>query len=365
MSVDLNLTQQRLVDECLQALQGLPGVRAEVCEAVQLGEADLKCDEQVVVRVGGKVATLLTEAKKEIYPRDARQMVWRSREIVRRSSHPVKAQQQVYFLIARSISPGAKDILRNERVGYYDSGGSLFLPASNIYVCVDKPLPKGMSRSIRSVFSGRRAQVLHAILLRNGESFGVTDIAKQARVSAATASQVLKELEKFDWVVSYGKGPTKRRHLQEPGALLDAWVKQMAVMPPLSMRRYFVPTVRAGSLAERFAEACAARNVDYAITHEEAGQQYAPFLSAVSQVRCRLLFSSAAEQVLSELDARQVDQGANLAIIETLSPGELLFRRFVNGMWLASAVQVYLDLMRGEGRANEMARHLREEVIGF
>ena len=40
----------------------------------------------------------------------------------------------VFFLIAQSISPGAKELLRNERVGYYDSGGSLFLPTSNIYV---------------------------------------------------------------------------------------------------------------------------------------------------------------------------------------------------------------------------------------
>ena len=65
----------------------------------------------------------------------------------------------MFFLVAQSISPGAKELLRDERVGYYDSGGSLFLPAANIYVYVDKPPPKSLSRSIRSVFSGRRAQV--------------------------------------------------------------------------------------------------------------------------------------------------------------------------------------------------------------
>ena len=42
------------------------------------------------------------------------------------------------FVVAQSISPGAKELLRNERVGYYDSGGSLFVPAGNIYVYVDK-----------------------------------------------------------------------------------------------------------------------------------------------------------------------------------------------------------------------------------
>jgi hypothetical protein len=32
---------------------------------------------------------------------------------------------------------------------------------------------------------------------------------------------------------------------------------------------------------------------------------------------------------------------------------------------LASPIQVYLDLLRGEGRAKEMADHLRQEQIGF
>ena len=217
------------------------------------------------------------------------------------------------------------------------AGGSLFLPVASIYVYVDKPPPKSLSRYIRSLFSGRRAQVLYALLMRNREWFGVKEIANRRRVSPATASQVLTELERFDWVVSRGQGPAKERHLQEPGALLDAWVNQLTAMRPLSMRRYFVPSARAeGLLVEKFAEACAASKAEYAITHEAAGQRYAPFLSTVSQLRCRLLDGPAADRALDALDARFVDQGANLAVIEVKSPGELLFREFVDGIWLAA-----------------------------
>ena len=74
---------------------------------------------------------------------------------------------------------------------------------------------------------------------------------------------------------------------------------------------------------------------------------------------------AAADGALSALDAHIVDQGANLAVIEVKSSGELLFRELVDGTWLASPVQVYLDLMRSEGRAREMAKHLRQERIGF
>ena len=245
------------------------------------------------------------------------------------------------------------------------AAAACFCPPDYIYVYVDKPPPKSLSRSMRSVFSGRRAQVLHAVLLRNREWFGVKDIANQARVSPATASQVLTELEKFDWVVSRGQGPGKERHLQEPSALLDAWVNQQAVMRPLSMRRYFVPAARGEGLVERLAEVCDASKAEYAITHEAAGQRYAPFLSTVSQVRCRQLDGPAADRALDALDARVVDQGANLAVIEVKSPGELLFREFVNGIWLAGVVQVYLDLdaQRGPCQGNGQAPAARKDRL--
>ena len=365
LMLDSEMMEEPLLAGFLETLRGLPEAQAVSSGVRQPDDPDRGYDARIDLRVGGKAATLLIEVKKALYPRDVRQVLWQLQALARRWPQSTEGRQAVPVLVAESISPGAKDLLRDERVGYYDSGGSLFLPAGNIYVYVDKPPPKRLSRSIRSLFSGRRAQVLHAVLIRPDGWFGVKEIAGQAQVSPATASQVLAELERFDWVVSRGQGPRKERRLREPGALLDAWAKQLAMMRPPAMRRYFVPSVRAEGLVEKFAEVCTANKAEYAITHEAAGQRYAPFLSTVSRIRCRLLAGPAAERVLGALDARLVDQGANLAVIEVESSGELLFRELVNGTWLASPVQVYLDLMRGEGRAGEMAKHLRHERLGF
>ena len=359
------VAEGQLLDGFLRTLRALPGVSAEVRRVEQPRGRDSGHDAQVELRAYGSVATLLVELKKAVYPRDVRQVLWRIREFTRGWPHSKEVRQSLFFLVAELISPGAKELLRNERVGYFDSGGSLFLAASGIYVCVDKPPPKSYAKSVRSVFSDRRAQVLHTLLMRSREWYGVQQIASQARVSAATASHVLTELEKFEWVVSRGRGPGKERHLQEPGALLDEWVKQLAAMRPLLMRRYIVPSVHGEGLVERFAEVCAATGVEYAITHEAAGQRYAPFLSNVSQLRSRLLAGPAVDAALAALDARPVDQGANLALIEVKSPDGLLFRESAKEVWLASAVQVYLDLMRGESRAKDLAGHLRRERIGF
>jgi len=82
-------------------------------------------------------------------------------------------------------------------------------------------------------------------------------------------------------------------------------------------------------------------------------------------VHCRLLTGPAATLALDELGARSVDEGANLVVIPAKSSGEFLFRQRLGGLWLASPIQVYLDLVHSGGRAPELAEHMRRERIGF
>ena len=359
-------SERVLIDQFLAALRSLPEVHAELGRS---GSADRPIepehDAQIALHVAGKSIHALVKLRKAVYPRDVRQVVWRIRELAHNRPAGESDNEALAVLVADSISPGAKELLRTERVGYYDSGGSLYLPARGAYFYIDKPPPKSLSRSMRSLFTGRRAQVLHGLLVRHQHWFGVKDLAEQTLVSPATASQVVTEMERFDWLESRGQGPSKQRHLREPAALLDAWVKQLSSIPAPTLRRYFVPSMKADSLLERIGQIFEAHNVEYAISHEAAAQRYAPFLSAISQVRSRLLAGSAADTAIAELGARVVSEGANLAIIEAKSSGDLLFRERVGGIWLASPIQVYLDLLRGEGRAKEMAEHLRRESIGF
>ena len=363
--LDIEITEKQLLDQFLEALRELPEVQVELGFRQLSDGTDRGYDARVDLRAGGKSVTLLVEVKKVLYPRDVRQNIWQLEDYARRWPQSEKGRQTSYCLVAHSISPGAKHLMRDKRIGYYDSGGSMFIPAKNIYVYVDKPPPKTLSRSIRSLFSGRRSRVLHALLMRPDEWFGVNELAESAFVSPATTSQVFKELEKFDWVESRGQGPTKKRILREPGALLDEWTKQLALMRPLPLKRYYVPSVHVEGLLQKFAKVCDDHKAEYAITHEAAAQWYARFLSSFSQVRCRLVVDEPADAVLDSLDAHNVDHGANLVVIPVKSSDELLFSKRVDGTRMASPVQVYLDLMRSEGRARDMAKHLRKEKIGF
>jgi hypothetical protein len=355
--------EQDLIGRLLESLRELPGVHAAF-DCVDSRAPDRGYDARINLHIGNQSLTILVQVKKTVYPRDVRQALWQFRELSHSAEHRQDRETQ-FLLIAESISPGAKESLTAERIGYFDSGGSLFLPAQNTYLYIVKPAPKSLQRSMRSVFTGRRAQVVHALLMHHWDWFGVKDIAALAKVSPSTASEVLSELDRFDWVVSRGQGPIKERHLSEPAALLDAWVKQLPLLRQPIVRRYYVPNVKTDALIERLDHAFGAHQLRYAVSYEAAAQRYAPFLSMVSQVRTRVLSIPNADAAVADMGARLVDEGSNFAIVETESAGELQFSEQVDGIWLASPVQVYLDLLRGEGRAKEMADHLRKEKIGF
>lgn len=357
--------ESALIAEFLGALRALPDVMADLTCQSDVDRQVPVNGVSVSMKVAGHPLALLVGIRKSLYPRDVRQALWQMREGASRRIGSAGAENAVLLLAAESISPGARELLRAERVGYFDAGGSLYIPAPRSLFFVDKPPSKSTTRAIRSLFSGRRAHVLHVLLMRREDWLGVTGLAKDVSASPSTVSMVLTELERLEWLDSRGQGPGKQRRVSQPAAMLDAWTASLKQQPAEAMRRFFVPAVKTDALAAGLEGVCSSRGIDYAITHEAAAQRYAPFLSNVSQIRIRLPAGSVTEAALGELNARPVSEGANLVVIHAKSPRDLLFRQRVDGVWLASPIQTYLDLVRAEGRAKELAEHLRKERIGF
>lgn len=355
-------SDQQLIRSLLEALQSLPALQAELRSLQSPPTATgYRPDAEISLQVAGQHFTLRVETKRELFPRDVREVLWQ----IRPKGGPHDDPATLRLIAADSLSPGAKDLLKAERVGYYDRGGSLFLPAPGAYIYVDKPAPKSMTKAIGSLFTGRRAQVTHALLLHAREWLTGKDLAELAQVSTATVSQVMNELERMDLLKPNSHGQHKGRQVREPGRLLDQWAEHLVLLKPQLFRRYFLPGLRAEQLLDAVARAFADHNVTYAVSFEAGAQRYAPYLSSVSQVKCRSLTGAALDAGLAALNARAVDEGANFSVMETKSAGDLLFREQLDRTWLASPIQVYLDLLRGEGRAKELAQNLRKERIPF
>ncbi|WP_291547509.1 hypothetical protein [Bosea sp. (in: a-proteobacteria)] len=319
-------------------------------------------DAVIHAKVAGRPVTLVVEIKKSAYPRDVREAVWQLHNQMR--GLPANAYPDVVPLIAAQVlSPGARALLQEAGVGYYDGDGNLFVPAQGAYLYVEKPPSKSAARQIEAVFTGKRARVVHAVWRQDEAWFKVQDIAKRANVSPATASETLQELENREWVRSEGAGPAKLRQLADRTALLDAWRDHQKGAAPANPARYYVSSPDPNWTSYRLDDACTALGAEYEVTGQVAGQAYAPFLTQISKLHCRIS-PSRQEEVLDELKARPVQEGWNLGVLETTEAEGLLFRQRDKDMrWLADPLQTYLDLLREGGRSNELATHLREERL--
>jgi hypothetical protein len=351
--------ESHLIDQLLSALREAPDTRADVVASDGAGTAG-RADALVQAYIDGQPVCFVIEAKRSAFPRDVREALWQLRNQMAHGS-AFGEGQTLPMIIAESISPGAKALLREERVAYYDTGGSLYVPARGAFLFVDRPLPKRQARSLNAIFAGRRAQVLHAVWASEGEWFGVHNIAERAKVSPATASDTLAALERREWVVAQGAGPAKERRLVDPRALLNAWTDYQLDARPPAWRHYYVPGGAPQDIIHRLDLACA-DHVAYAVTGPAAAQVYAPYLSTVSQVHCRIA-AGAAEAALEALEARPVREGWNLGLMESRSAGDFAFRMHNEIGWLADPLQTYLDLLQTGGRAREAANHLRAELL--
>lgn len=352
-----------LLDELVATLTRLPhGDARLVAREVAIGLRG-RVDAIVEADIAGHPLRLLVEAKRDAFPRDVREAVWQLRNYMAHADS--SAAEVLPFFIARSISSGAREILQRERVGYHDLSGTLFVPSKHAYILIDRPLPRKSKKIFTSIFEGQRGRVVQAMLDRPQRWRSVKELADNLGMSAATASSTLSEMERRDWVEVKGAGPSKLRRLAAGGRILDEWTSYLAEKGPSKTARYFVPVASTEELARRVDQACREADVRYAVTGEVAAQTYAPYLSTISQLRCRIAPGRAREEALNRLDARPVREGWNLGLLEARSNADVQVGARIDGIAVAPTVQVYLDLIQGAGRSPDMAAHLRAERLGF
>jgi len=348
-----------VLQELIETINAMPHMHVDL----KLESPGPGHDAQIDVVIQGKHLTLMVEVKRQIYPRDVLQYLYKSQQMAERARHSF-GDSVILLLASHSISPGARELLRERGHAYFAGGGSLYIESNGLLLDRERPPAPSEERVMRTLFTGTRARVLLTMLDRHKDWTNVKRLSLDAKVSAATASEVLQALERNDWVATEGAGPSKQRRLTRPGDVLDAWAKFTQTRKPPRQRRYFVPNALSDA-ASRIPLMLEKRHVEYALTGEAAAQHFAPWLTHISTLRLRMVYTDRAEAALSELDAKLTSEGANVSVIEVSSPKDLAFSRLEGNIRYAHPIQIYLDLLRMEGRARDAARNLREATIGF
>lgn len=359
--------ENELLDHFLEALRALPSTEVKTIKAASEieGAKDLGVDAVVRAKLGAVRVVFLIGIKRVVYPRDVREMLRRITAV--RISGLDAAEHPMPFLISEEISKASREMLRTANCGYFQEGGSLHIsPTSGAYVLIDKPrkAKSAVTGSATTIFRGVSPRVLHFLLDRPEQWKKASDIAEATGIADSTVSRIFMRLEKIESLDTRGIGPQKERRLKNPKQILDAWAEDTRNKPP-SIERFFVPGLSANdvSTVRKVFETFRLKEVPALLTHEVASQLYAPFLTTVASVRCRVSRPNATREVLRILGAKPVPSGFNFAFILVKTDHDLFHGENLSMLPLASKVQVYLDLISSEGRAREAAEHLRSTAM--
>ena len=330
----------------LEQLFPRSAVDVRQCEAAGAGRPDC----EAWVSLGNENLNLLVEFKKlgsEARLKEAAELILRRQD---------EDRSRIWILASPFLSPARQELLRESGVPFFDFAGNAWIVSDAVHI--DRrgfPNPFSERRRARSPFSDKASLVLRA-LIASGPGRGVRAIAEQVGLSPGYVSKVVQELEERRYVARCEEGLA----LQNTRELLQDWVSAYR-KHWIERRAYFVPVARAPAVMDAMREASLGE--EYALTLQAGASLVAPYAD-FDVVDVYVKNTEAAVMLASQLEAREVERGANLRLSVPYYRVSAFFdRREAAGLPVVSDVQLYLDLYDYPLRGREQAEHILERRL--
>jgi len=269
-------------------------------------------------------------------------------------------------LVGKRLSPGSIELLEGVGANWADEVGSAEILAPGIVVSRRGRRPKATERSI--AWSGSALDVAELLLSSQWpEGFGTSELALATGWSAPRVSQLLSTFDRHGWTVKQGptRGKGARRELVDASGLLDEWSKAILMGEDPVVREASRTIADVGDFLRHDLTPALSRNLSWALGGWAAGEELAPFLTAVPTLQIYVDEDDLWEpldEALLDAGLKEVSEGGRVQFMRATS--NMLERATdINGLSVMSAPRVYSDLLRLGPRGREAAEHLKEVVI--
>ena len=276
------------------------------------------------------------------------------------------------LVVARSIPYKERDALELAGLSWCDGRGALHVSWPGVLIHIDR----GGRRRVASGIGGGEEfrlgptgiRAVQVLLEGTGGEWTVNGLAEHARISVGQAHNVFRAMEQNRLVRAVGKGPRQRRVINDRGAALD-W---LAALDGARRRPQGATTYLYGrtdqEIARRFAEKASEVGVSYAVTGAAGSRLLGvPVLSRIVVTHIRVSGLQPAEALarlgLEHLDADEAGRGMNVELWSDVGELGTFAAAAIDGIRVAPAVRVWLDLLRYGGRGRDAAQMFREQTV--
>jgi hypothetical protein len=340
------------VDEVLQScLEEVPflSIRSIERESEDEGEAERP---DVVARLEGPdgPVNFLIAAKGNGQPRFARSAA----QQLRRS---IEDREDSYGLfIAPYISERTARLLKEEDVGFVDLAGNCRICFDKVYLRREgRDNPFAEKRELKSLFARKASRVLRPLLKIPGRFWTTTELSEEVGVSLGHVSNVRRVLLNEEWAKEGKKGI----RLTDPEPLLKEWARSYENQK--HERHLFYSFDPPADVEERVGEYGAGQDLRYALTAFSGAERFAPHVRY--QKASIYVESQQISEVAEACSLKRVGSGETVELIDPYDEGVFYDQTRVEGLQVASPIQLYLDLRTRPGRGEEAAETLLKEKL--
>lgn len=307
----------------------------------------------MVARLEGsdRPVNVLIVAKGSGQPRFARSAA----QQLRRST---EGKEDSYGLfIAPYISERTARLLKEEDVGFVDLAGNCRICFDKVYLRREgRDNPYVENRELKSLFARKASRVLRPLLKAPGRFWTTTELSEEVDVSLGHVSNVRRVLLNEEWAEEGKKGI----RLIGPEPLLREWARSYGEQ---KQERHLFYSFDSPAEVEKEVGEYGGKTQDlrYALTAFSGAERFAPhvrYQKASLYVEPRKI-----GDVAEACSLRQVESGETVELIEPYDEGVFYDQTRVEGIQIASPIQLYLDLRARPGRGEEAAETLLEETI--
>jgi hypothetical protein len=271
-------------------------------------------------------------------------------------------------LLARSLSPGAIEWLRERGANWADETGQARIIGPGGLVVIRELAQPPDKGSVPRSFSWSKSAiaVAEAILAHEDRLLRVAELAEESDWSDAQAAKVLKAFDGQGWTVKRGasRGPGAHRRLDDADGLLAAWSTSVADSPRATRIAHRATKDVMALLRDDLAPALE-RRAGWAGSGWAGLELAAPFATTTPSLHIYVAdtdFAAPLSEAIEEAGLREVDEGGRVTFWAA-DARVFKFGQRVEGVPVVSAPRLFADLSSFGGRGGDAADHVKGELI--
>lgn len=330
-------------------------------------DRNIRPDVRLTLDFAGSLITVYGEIKTLVSPKLLKQLgPWLAR---------IKTlnRKETYVLICPFLSPESQQYCQENNIDFIDLSGNVLLriPGKVLIQRLGRPNLYRERRVFRNPFGGASSRVVRVLLQFPNRVWTVTDIEKELKeeserqkrdkafqLSVSSISKTVRSLEEELLI----RREDLKIFVPDPKQLLFRWAEKSRERYKWERRSFWTSKNPFGfdvksslnGLQSRF------KDLDAVVTGATAANLIAPFVN-IDRIDVFIMPDLFGEE-LRKLNTEQ-GVGPDFLFMYPYDEGVFMYSRKINGLNVASDIQIYLDCYARGGRDTKQANYLLSNII--